>query len=146
MISTPVGVPSVLAVVEVSDGGVSDGLLLVSVDVIVLVTVSELAGRVWVVNVVAVEVGVLVGDTTDDSVEDVVDAGSVEADGVDDSVLEEGVAGKVEELGISLVWVTVGVIVIVMTVSLFEVLGAGVALAELDGVAAVELEGVVDGF
>ncbi|KAK5625119.1 hypothetical protein RRF57_000835 [Xylaria bambusicola] len=136
MISTPVGVPSVSGVVDVENGGVSDGLVLVSVDVrviedgevggvyvgiIVSVIVSELCGTVRVMNDVAVEV--------------VVDVGSVETDGVDDPVSEEGVDGRVEELGSSLVSVIVGVTVIVMTVSVSEVLGAGVVLAELDLVA-----------
>ncbi len=111
--------------------------------------VSELAGRVIVKKVVAVELSrvleVLVGSTTEDSVEDIVDAGSSELVGVGDSVSEEGVAEGVEVSGNLLVWVTVGVIVTVMIVSTSELLGTGVATVELDDVATAELDGVADG-
>ncbi len=100
-------------------------------------------------KVVAVELSrvleVLVGSTTEDSVEDIVDAGSSELVGVGDSVSEEGVAEGVEVSGNLLVWVTVGVIVTVMIVSTSELLGTGVATVELDDVATAELDGVADG-
>lgn len=101
------------------DEGVDDtGRVTLIIDVMVIV--SELAGRVTVTNVLAV-LAVL---TEDDLEEVVVEDGLAELVCVDDFVLEEEVVGDsigvVDEPGktvISLVWVTVGVIVMVVPTS-----------------------------
>lgn len=165
MISTPVGVLSASVVVEVVGVGVSDSSMLLSNPVdegvedtggvtlttgvvvtggVVPGSVSELAGSVLVMNVgiglltVAV---IVVVCSADDSVVNVV-GNSDELESVDgvawEVVVMTGDDGVVEELGRTVavvISVTVGVIVTVITVSTAELLGAGVAVGELDGVA-----------
>lgn len=139
MISTPVGVLSVLGIVVVVTGGDdvdkgaedTEGVEMIA-DVTGLEVVSELAGRVIVTSVVGVGLLIVLRVVADDGV--------IELEGVGDSVAEEvvvtGGANEVEELGatkVSVVCVTVGVIVIV--VWLAELLGVDVAIVELGSVA-----------